>query len=186
MLRSDIRMLKRTVDLIVVAVFLVALLPVALMIAIVVKLGSTGPVIYSTRRVGKGGRFFAHYRFRTMAGQPPQTTRLGRMIGNLTLDEIPALWNVIRGDVSLIGPRAPKPEEVVLADTDWQKVLSVRPGLSGLGVLTFLDGYNQTPVDQRIKPEVYYVEHHSGLLDLRLMLRTLYLLLKMGHLKGRF
>lgn len=178
-------MMKRIVDLLVATTLLVVLLPVAVIIAIVVKLGSSGPAIHASRRVGKGGRIFAHYRFRTMAGQPPEATRFGRAIGNLSLDEIPGLWNVIRGDLSLIGPRAAKPEEVVPADTDWQKVLSVRPGLSGLGVITFLNIYNQTPVGERIKPEVYYIEHRSASLDIRLMAKTLFLLVKLGHLKGR-
>jgi lipopolysaccharide/colanic/teichoic acid biosynthesis glycosyltransferase len=184
-LLSSPNMIKRIVDLLVATTFLVTLLPVAVIIAIGSKLGSSGPAIYATGRVGKAGRIFAHYRFRTMAGRPPATTRFGRTIGDLTLDEIPGLWNVIRGDLSLIGPRAPKPEEVVRTETDWQKVLSIRPGLSGLGILTFLDVYNQTPVGERIKPDVYYVEHYSALLDIRLMAKTLYLLVKMGHLKGR-
>src|SRR5437879_3251790 len=144
-------MLKRIFDLIVASLLLAALLPVALIIAIGVKLSSPGPAIQSTRRIGKDGRVFAHYRFLTMGGPPLQLTRFGRRIGNLTLDEIPALWNVVRGDLSLVGPRAAKPEEVSLADADWQKVLSVRPGLVGLGPLTFLDGFNLTPIKDRIK-----------------------------------
>jgi lipopolysaccharide/colanic/teichoic acid biosynthesis glycosyltransferase len=179
-------MVKRIFDLIVASVCAVALLPVALIIAIGVKLSSPGSTVHATHRVGKGGRVFAHYRFRTMAGEPPEITRFGRMVGNLTLDEIPALWNVIRGDLSLIGPRPAKPEEVDLADADWRRVLSVRPGLSGLGTLTFLDRYNQTPIKERIKPDVYYVEHYSWSLDIRLVAITLYRLLRMGHLKGKF
>jgi lipopolysaccharide/colanic/teichoic acid biosynthesis glycosyltransferase len=179
-------MLKRTFDLIVASLCLVASLPVALIIAAGIKLSSPGPALYAARRVGKGGRVFAHYRFRTMAGEPPRLTRFGRVIGNLTLDEIPALWNIVRGDLSLIGPRPAKPEEVNLADADWQEVISVRPGLCGLGLLTFLDRYNQTPVKERIRPDVYYVEHHSWRLDIQLLIMTLYRLLRMGHLKGKF
>jgi lipopolysaccharide/colanic/teichoic acid biosynthesis glycosyltransferase len=179
-------MLKRTFDLFVASLFLVASLPVALVIAAGIKLSSQGPVLHLTHRVGKGGRFFAHYRFRTMTGTPPQLSRFGRMIGNLTLDEIPALWNIIRGDLSLIGPRPAKPEEVDLTDADWQKVVSVRPGVASLGMLTFLDHYNQTSVKERIQPDVYYVEHTSWRLDIRLLTIMLFRLLRMGHVKGRF
>ena len=177
-------MLKRTFDLMVATMCLVISLPVALIIAALIKLSSPGPVLYATRRVGKDGRIFVHYRFRTMVGNPPQLTRFGRKIGNLTLDEIPALWNVIQGDLSLIGPRPAQPEEVNLADADWRKVISVRPGICSLGVLTFLDRYNQTPVEARMRPDAYYAEHRSWRLDIRLLLITLYRLVQMGHLKG--
>ena len=179
-------MAKRTFDLIIASLGIAALMPLAFIIAIGIKLDSPGPVIISTRRVGRGGKIFPHYRFRTMAGEPLRKTRFGRFIGNLSLDDIPTLWNVIRGDLSLIGRRPETPDKVDLADADWQKVLSVKPGLSGLGLLTFLDRYNQTPIKDRIQPDVYYAKHQSLLFDMQLMLRTLYWWLKTGHLKGRF
>ena len=179
-------MAKRTFDLVIASLGMVALMPLALIIAIGIKLDSAGPVIISTRRVGRDGKIFPHHRFRTMAGEPLQKTRFGRLIGNLSLDDIPTLWNVMRGDLSLIGPRPETPDRVDLTDADWQKVLSVKPGLSGLGLLTFLDRYNQTSIKKRIQPDVYYAEHQSLLFDMQLMVRTLYWWLKTGHLKGRF
>ena len=121
-----------------------------------------------------------------MAGNPLQKTRFGRFIGNRSLDDLPTLWNIVRGDMSLVGPRPEIPEKVDLSDANWHKVLSVRPGLSGLGLLTLRERYNQTSVQERLQPEVYYAEHSSFLFDLQLMLQTLYWWLRMGHVKGRF
>lgn len=179
-------MLKRAIDLLVALGLGLICLPVASLIALGVAVTSRGPVVISTRRVGRGGRHFNHYRFRTMAGQPLRKTRFGRLIGNLSLDDLPTLWNVIRGDMSLIGPRPEVPEKVDPTDPDWQTILTVRPGLSGLGALTYLDRYNQTHVKDRIQPDVYYARHQSWWLDLALMARTLVMLVRMGHLKGRF
>ena len=178
--------MKRVLDILIALGILIVCSPLAIIIAFGTKLDSPGPVIVSTRRVGRGGRLFSHYRFRTMAGNPLQKTRFGRFIGNRSLDDLPTLWNVVRGDMSLIGPRPEIPEKVDLSDANWRKVLSVRPGLSGLGLLTLRERYNQTPVQERLQPEVYYAEHSSFLFDVQLMLQTLYWWLRMGHVKGRF
>lgn len=178
-------MLKRTCDVVLSALVGLLCFPLALAIGLLIKLESPGPIIISTQRMGKDGQRFAHYRFRTMAGSPPQKTRFGRFFGNLSLDDIPTLWNVLRGDVSLVGPRPEVPEKVDLDNPMWRKVLSVRPGLVGLGLVTFLDRYNQTPVAERIQPEVYYVEHQSCWFDLQLILKSLYHWLRSGHLKGK-
>ena len=159
--------------------------PLALAIGLLIKLESPGPVIISRQRVGKNGQRFAHYRFGTMAGSPLQKTRFGRFIGNLSLDDIPTLWNVLRGDMSLVGPRPEVPEKVDLNNPIWQKILSVRPGIMGLGLVTFLDRYNQTPLTERIMPELYYVEHQSWWFDLKLILVSLYYWLRSGHLEGK-
>jgi lipopolysaccharide/colanic/teichoic acid biosynthesis glycosyltransferase len=112
-------------------------------------------------------------------------TRFGRSIGSLSLDEIPVLWNIFKGDLSLFGPRPEVPEKVDLSDPDWQKVLSVRPGLMGLGLLTFRERYNQTSVKERIQPEITYVEHQSLKLDMQIFTKTLFYWLRMGHIKGK-
>jgi lipopolysaccharide/colanic/teichoic acid biosynthesis glycosyltransferase len=132
----------------------------------------------STIRVGRGGKQFSHYRFRTMEVQSARThsggdtalrkTRFGRLIGNLSLDDLPTLVNVLRGDRSIVGPRPEVPDKVDLKSEEWRKVLEVRPGLVGLGALTYLGAYNSTSVGERIKPELYYVEHQSLLLDLQI------------------
>lgn len=183
-------MLKRAFDLFLVIVLGVIFTPLALIIALVIQLESRGPFLYNSQRVGKGGKLFFHHRLRLVKGSPYKSpyehTRFGRFIGNLSLDEIPVLWNILKGEMSFIGPRAEKPEKVELSDPDWQKVLSVKPGLTGLGALTFLGKYNQTSVRDRIQPEVYYAENCSFLLDVQILLKTLYFWVRMGHLKGRF
>lgn len=179
-------MLKRTFDIVLALFFGVLLAPLALIIALAIKLESPGPVIRLTQRVGRYGKPFFHYRFRTRSGTPPQYTRFGRFIGNLTLDEIPTLWNILKGDLSVVGPRPEHPDKVDLNDPDWQTVLSVRPGWAGLGGLTFLTQYNQTSVKERIQPEIWYVENQSFLLDLQILAKSFYLWTRMGHLKGRF
>jgi lipopolysaccharide/colanic/teichoic acid biosynthesis glycosyltransferase len=178
--------MKRVFDLVVALAILLIGWPLALLIALGIKLDSSGPVIISTRRVGRGGQLFAHYRFRTMAGHPLQKTRFGRLIGNLSLDDLPTLWNVIRGDLSLIGPHPESPEQVELSDADWQKVLAVRPGLSGLGLLTLRERYNQTAIKDRLQLELYYAQHSSFQFDMELLVKTLFWWIRMGHVKGRF
>jgi lipopolysaccharide/colanic/teichoic acid biosynthesis glycosyltransferase len=162
----------------------------ALVIALVIQLQSRGPVFYHCTRLGKDGRPFKHHRFRTSIGSPYEKhwkrTQFGRLVGNLSLDEIPMLWNLLKGEVSVVGPRPEKPERMDLSDPDWQKVLSVKPGMMGLGLLTFLDRFNAASVKDRIQPEVYYVENQSFLLDVQILFKTLYYWLRMGHLKGRF
>jgi lipopolysaccharide/colanic/teichoic acid biosynthesis glycosyltransferase len=101
------------------------------------------------------------------------------------LDDLPTLLNVLRGEMSGVGSRPEVPEKVDLADETWRTVLSVRPGLTSLGLVTYLSADNATPVHERIRPEVSYVERQSLLLDLQIMGRTVYWLARMGHLKGR-
>ena len=179
-------MIKRLGDLVLAVGLLAALTPLLALVALGVRLTSPGPALIATTRVGRHGHLFPHYRFRTMAGLPLRKTRFGRFIGNLSLDDLPTLWNVVRGDMSLIGPRPEVPEHVDLTDPAWQTVLRVRPGLSGLGLLTYLDRYNQTSVKDRLQPEIYYAQHASWRLDAALMLSTVRHLLRMGHLKGKF
>lgn len=178
--------MKRAFDLMVVVIIGLIAAPIALVVALAVKLEGRGPIVVGLERVGQSGKRFQHYRFRTMAGTPLRKTRLGRIIGNLSLDDLPTLWNVIKGDLSVVGPRPEAPDQVDLDDPRWQQVLSVKPGLIGLGILTLREHYHVTSVQERLKPEVTYVERQSLWLDMRLLLRTIYWWLRMGHIKGRF
>jgi lipopolysaccharide/colanic/teichoic acid biosynthesis glycosyltransferase len=178
-------MSKRLFDILGALLGLTLALPIMPFLALGIKLDSPGPILIAVPRVGQGGKIFAHYRFRTMAGDPLRKTRFGRFMGNRSLDDIPTLFNVLRGDLSLVGPRPEAPDRVDLTDPEWQSVLSVKPGLTGLGLLTFNEQYNQTAVKTRIQPEIYYAEHSSLRFDLRLLGRTFAMWLKMGHIKGR-
>jgi lipopolysaccharide/colanic/teichoic acid biosynthesis glycosyltransferase len=178
-------MAKRFFDIILAAILGILLLPVAVVIVILIRVESIGSVVYPSLRMGKDKRPFSLLRFRTMAGSPPQKTKFGRWIGNLSLDELPVLWNVLKGDMSFVVPRPEIPEKVDLADPDWQIILTVRPGMTGLGLLKYLDKYNETAVTERIQPDVYYAQHQSFLFDCQLLVKTISLWIRMGHLKGK-
>ena len=179
-------MVKRIFDLIIAIAGSLIFAPLALLISLLIKLESSGPAVISTLRTGKDGLLFHHYRFRTMAGNPPKKTRLGKWIGNLSLDDLPTLYNVLKGDLSIVGPRPESPDKVDLNDPEWRKVLSIKPGLTGLGLLTSRDTYNETSIKDRLEPEIFYVENSSLLFDIQLLSKTLYWWLRMGHIKGRF
>jgi lipopolysaccharide/colanic/teichoic acid biosynthesis glycosyltransferase len=161
------RILKRSFDLVVSAVGLLLLaLPFA-MVALAIKLSSTGPVFYRQQRIGRGEQPFCLYKFRTMSVRgdgplitvqgDPRITRLGRALRRWKLDELPQLWNVLRGDMSIIGPR-PEVEHLVRHYTpDQRRLLEQTPGLAGLSQLVYpheadvLQGYPN--------PEEVYRQH---------------------------
>ena len=179
--------LKRLLDLSIV----VLLMPVSILIgipaAIAVKLSSPGAMIYRQPRVGRGSRPFTLYKLRTMfddseAEGPrfaslddPRITPLGRLLRKLRLDELPQLWNVLRGDLSLVGPR-PEQEKFVEQFTREIPFYAdrhlVRPGITGWAQVNF--GYAET-VDQtieKLKYDLFYVKHMSVWMDLRILLRS--------------
>lgn len=173
--------MKRIVDIVVGVVALACLLPVAVVLAIAILIISPGPPIRVTRRMGR-----YHYRFRIASrDNPHRLTSAGRVIGNMSLDEIPAIWNVVKGDLSLVGPRPPRYEEVDLRNPDWQFVLSVRPGLFSPSLLVLRERFNRTPVKERLEPDLEYVRRQTPLLDVRVFARTIFATLRSGHLKGR-
>jgi len=178
-------MAKRLFDSVVAGILAILVIPLAGVIACVIWLESGSPVLHCSLRVGRYGRPFHYVRFRTMAGHPAHRTRFGRFIGNLSLDELPVLWNILKGDLSFIGPRSEIPEKVDLDDPAWQTILTVRPGITGPGLLAYLDSYNETPVHERIQPDLFYARHGSLGFDIRIMGMTIYYWVRMGHLKGR-
>jgi len=183
-------MLKRILDIIFAIVIGIILTPIGLIIALAILLEARGLVLYNSERVGKDGKQFFYHRLRRAKrtpGKPPyEQTRVGRFIGNLSLDEIPGLWNILKGELSVVGPRPEKPEKVDLDDPDWQKILVGKPGFMSLGGLTLLDKFNQTSVKDRIRPDVYYAENQSFILDIEILIKTLYYWMRMGHLKGKY
>jgi FlaA1/EpsC-like NDP-sugar epimerase/lipopolysaccharide/colanic/teichoic acid biosynthesis glycosyltransferase len=141
--------MKRCFDIAIALAALTLLLPILPLLALWVRLDTPGPVIYAAKRIGCGGRPFTMYKFRTMVadaarggpplttGDDPRITRAGRFLRRTHLDELPQLLNVLRGEMSLVGPRPEAPEYVDAADPIWQQVLAVRPGICGPSQLVF-------------------------------------------------
>jgi exopolysaccharide biosynthesis polyprenyl glycosylphosphotransferase len=185
--------LKRAIDLALVLLAAPVLLPLAGLIALAIKWDSPGAAIFQQRRVGKNGKPFTAYKFRTMVldaearkaelaqlnesdgpsfkmRNDPRTTRLGRFLRRASLDEIPQLWNVLRDEMSLVGPRPPLPEEVAHYD-DWhRRRLEVKPGLTGLWQVL---GRSDTSFDEMVRLDIYYAENWSPGMDLRIMIETI-------------
>jgi lipopolysaccharide/colanic/teichoic acid biosynthesis glycosyltransferase len=150
--------------------------------ALVIKLEDRGPVLYRQRRVGQDGREFELLKLRTMvvgadqqgAGWAvnrgdPRITRVGRVLRRLSVDELPQLWNVVRGEMSLIGPRPTLAYQVEQYTPRQRKRLDVRPGITGWAQI---HGRASLPWEERIELDVWYVENRSPRIDLKIMLRT--------------
>ena len=182
--------MSRVLDVVVSAVGLVLASPILLLAAVAIKLDSRGPVVYRQRRVGKDGAIFEVVKLRTMhpgadplgVGTPvleddPRVTRAGRLIRRLSLDELPNLVNVLRGEMALVGPRPTLEAQVDLYTPRQRRRLEVRPGITGWAQV---NGRAGIPWEERIELDVWYVDHHSLALDLRILARTLRLLVT-GH-----
>lgn len=185
--------IKRSMDLLLGGLFLAIASPVMVALSILIQVDSPGPVIFSQKRIGRGGRLFFAHKFRSMrvgaekeqaqlielneAKGPlfkirndPRLTRLGRFIRRTSLDELPQLFNVISGDMSLVGPRPPMPAEVENYQ-DWhRRRLDVPPGMTGLSQVS---GRSNLTFDEMAMLDIYYVENWSFWLDLWIMLRTI-------------
>jgi lipopolysaccharide/colanic/teichoic acid biosynthesis glycosyltransferase len=173
---------NRAADVAVAGVGLVVAAPVLAAAAAAIKLEDGGPVLYRQQRVGLGGRDFELLKLRTMvvgaetlgagfaveAGDS-RITRVGRVLRRLSLDELPQLWNVVRGDMSLIGPRPTLRYQVEEYTERQRRRLDVRPGITGWAQV---QGRAALPWEERIELDVWYVEHRSWRLDLTILGRT--------------
>jgi len=171
-------------------------LPALFVLALLIRLDSPGPALYRGTRVGLGGRRFECYKLRTMRQSPADApaitsaddqriTRVGRRLRDLRIDELPQLWNVVRGDMRLIGPRPETPEFVDPLDSRWHQVLSVRPGIAGLAQLVFADEgrllatadpdatYRQEIQPRKLAIDACYAARRSGSLDAWIVARTI-------------
>lgn len=185
-------LLKRTLDTTLSALALVALSPVMAAIAIAVKMDSEGPMFYKAHRIGRKGRTFTCYKFRTMVqdadrlkaelehmnerdgilfkiAKDPRITRLGGFLRKYSLDELPQFYNVLRGDMSLVGPRPPMAAEVEQYDLAHLRRLDVLPGITGLWQV---EARQDPSFDSYISLDTAYVENWSLLMDLRILART--------------
>lgn len=184
---------KRTLDIGVSMMMLAIAAPVILVVALAIRLTSPGSVFFKQRRVGLNGRTFTLYKFRTMiedaqerlsevehlnemtgpvfkAKDDPRVTPVGRVLRRFSLDELPQLWNVFKGDMSLVGPRPPIPEEVASYHRWHRRRLSMKPGLTCLWQIS---GRNHVDFERWMKLDLQYIDNWSPSLDFKILLRTI-------------
>ncbi len=185
-MQSGTVIIKRAIDVGVSLVGIVLLAPVMFAIAILIKLDSPGSVFHLSQRLGRNGKPFTMYKFRSMyVGSPARrnpdgsmrvdkndvrVTRVGRVL-RLGFDELPQLFNVLQGDMSLVGPRPDPPEALPHYRGEERRRLLVRPGITGLAQVT---GRTDIPWRERLKHDVEYVEHRSLWLDCRIAFNTVF------------
>ena len=208
-LSNSARLLKRTSDILIASAALLVAAPLWILVALLIKLGSRGTVLYAQERVGMDGRMFLCYKFRTMHvgadskkhreyqkqfiagnaeanlgdGDRPiykfqsdsRVTQVGRWLRRASLDEVPQLFNVLRGDMSVVGPRPPIPYEVEHYELWHRKRLDMKPGLTGLWQVS---GRNRLPFEEMVKLDLYYIENWSLLLDLKIIMRTVLVIVR--------
>jgi exopolysaccharide biosynthesis polyprenyl glycosylphosphotransferase len=183
---------KRALDLVVASLILLLVWPIMLLTAIAIKLDSPGPVIFRQTRVGKWGKPFTCYKFRSMyvdaeerkkelqalneADGPvfkmkrdPRVTRVGRIIRKLSVDELPQLFNVLKGEMSLVGPRPPIPSEVAQYTFEQRRRLDTVPGLTGLQQVS---GRSDLDFERWVAFDVEYIEKQSLWFDIKILLKT--------------
>lgn len=195
-------LIKRGFDIVTSALLLILVTPLLLLIAVGIKLDSKGPLLFRQARWAGGSRSFPALKFRTMhadaeqrlkellATDPvlrreyemyhklthdPRVTRFGRILRRLSFDELPQLWNVLVGDMSLIGPRPYMPHELIKYPHQQEILSRVRPGITGLWQVS---GRHRTTFERRIELDVYYVENYSIWLDLHVLMRTVWIVVK--------
>ena len=180
--------LKRVFDLVLSLLCLVVLAPVLALIALCISLDSPGDVFFKLRVAGRDGKPFDQWKFRTMiqnardtahrfetSATDPRITRIGRFLRRWSLDELPQLWNILRGEISLVGPRPAFLEVAQRYSPDQARRLQMRPGLTGLAQL---QGRNLLPWEQRIVLDIAYIDRYSLWLDTKTLWRTIPLLLR--------
>lgn len=174
---------KRTFDLILAGVLSILTTPLILAIALWIRLDSPGPVLIHQKRVGAGGRLFRMHKFRSMTWDPtqidaafekrpndPRVTRAGHILRRTSLDELPQLWNVVTGEMSLVGPRPELPVIVDLYEPWQRKRFGVPPGMTGWWQI---NARGEESMHLNTEADLFYVQNYSILLDIQILLRTL-------------
>jgi lipopolysaccharide/colanic/teichoic acid biosynthesis glycosyltransferase len=174
---------KRVLDLLVAACVLVLLLPIFALLGILIKLDSPGPIFFRLRVAGCAGKAFDQWKFRTMvegarekahpfetSATDPRITRVGRFLRRWSLDELPQLWNVLQGEMSLVGPRPTFFEIVRRYSSSEAGRLRMRPGLTGLAQV---HGRNLLPWPERVALDIEYIEDYSLWMDFKILIRTI-------------
>jgi lipopolysaccharide/colanic/teichoic acid biosynthesis glycosyltransferase len=189
-------MIRRAIDIAVSSTVLLIASPVLALAMGAIRLESPGPVIYSQRRVGRDGRMFRVLKLRTMVdgaehlgaklavdADDPRITRVGAFLRRTSLDELPNLLNVLRGDMSIVGPRPTLPGQVDRYTSRQRGRLAIKPGMTGWAQV---NGRASLPWEERIELDLFYIEHRSLSLDLRILGRTVTMVLGgSGLYKGR-
>ena len=186
-------MLKRLFDIVFALLILSTTTPLLLLVAVLIKLDSPGAVLYRYPCIGQNGKPFGLIRFRTMDRyyDPQETTkrqltRIGAIIRNYSIDDIPNLLNVLRGDLSIIGPRPSQPHLVDLTNPEWQIILSVRPGWIGLAILSLGLSFNASDAQVKRQLELQYVERQSLSYDFILLIKAVQSqIASRGNIKAR-
>jgi lipopolysaccharide/colanic/teichoic acid biosynthesis glycosyltransferase len=185
---------KRALDLVIVLPAAVVLAPLVGALATAIKLESRGPVFFRQERIGRYGRPFEILKLRTLQDEPPKSpadfliaaedrriTRVGAFLRRWSLDELPQLWNIVRGDMSVVGPRPTLAYQVEQYTDLQRRRLEVAPGITGWAQI---HGRNGLSWPQRIEFDVWYVDHRSLSLDLKILLRTPRILIRPGSIYG--
>jgi exopolysaccharide biosynthesis polyprenyl glycosylphosphotransferase len=186
-------LIKRLFDILVSALALLVLMPVFLMVALAIRLESPGDVFFKQKRVGRWGQLFTIWKFRSMyvdaeerkaelmannemqggvifkMKDDPRVTRVGRFIRKTSIDELPQLWNVLVGDMSLVGPRPPLPSEVNQYSLSDRRRLEVIPGITCIWQVS---GRSEIPFEQQVELDVQYIQSQSLWTDLKILLKT--------------
>jgi len=185
---------KRTCDIILASLGLVLSLPLTLVIAVAIKLDSKGPIIYKQERIGEDNQIFEICKLRSMIDSAEaecgptwaddndcRVTRVGRIIRKFRLDEIPQMWNVLRGDMSFIGPRPERPQFV----KELEKIIpyylerhSVKPGISGWAQVSYGYGASENDALEKLKYDLFYIKNMSIFMDLLIILKTIKIVLQ--------
>lgn len=180
---------QRILDIILSLVGLVVGLPLIAIFGILIKIEDKGPITYKQERLGKGGKRFYIYKLRSMRTDAekfgaqwaekddPRITKVGKFIRKTRIDEIPQLFNILKGDMSLIGPRPERPEFTFQFNTEipgFINRLSIKPGLTGWAQVN--GGYEITP-EEKLKEDMYYIKNRSILLDFKILFRTVKVIL---------
>lgn len=184
---------KRSFDIISASIGILFLLPLFIVLAILVKLDSKGPIFFSHKRIGKNGKIIGIYKFRSMVSNSeeifknfteeqkkefeknfkldddPRITKIGGFLRKTSLDELPQLLNIIKGDMSVVGPRPIVRAEIEKYGVCADKLFSVKPGLTGFWQA---NGRSDTTYEERVQMDMYYIDNRSFLLDIRIILKT--------------
>jgi Undecaprenyl-phosphate galactose phosphotransferase WbaP len=202
LLSATQQIIKRILDISIVLASSIFVVPISLIIGILIKLDSAGKILFSQKRIGKDGGEFKMWKFRTMVANSdevldeylstnpeafkewgfnqkikddPRVTRIGNLLRKSSLDELPQLWNVLKGEMSLVGPRPFLPEQSTFYGKTYHLYKRVRPGITGFWQVS---GRNEVGYSERVRFDEYYVRNWSVWLDIYILIRTIWAVLR--------